>query len=90
MLSDTNEGMDRICSNPVDTSLGDFLRQEEENKEVDEGDGESDETLVNSDDSRMNKEHDNGTLENGEHTLEHLLRKKGVTKPHGKRTAARS
>ena len=43
-----------------------------------------------SDGSRMDKEDDNGTLENGEHTLEHLLRTKGVTKPHGKRTATRS
>ena len=33
MLSDTNEGMDDIFSNPADTSLGDFFRQEEENKE---------------------------------------------------------
>ena len=78
--------------NPVlsDTSLGDFLRQEEENKEVDDGKRESDEASVNSDGSRMDKEDDNGTLENGEHTLEHLLRTKGVTKPHGKRTATRS
>ena len=34
VLSDTNEGMDGICSNLVDTSLSDFFRQEEENKEV--------------------------------------------------------
>ena len=34
VLSDTNEGTDGICSNLVDTSLSDFFRQEEENKEV--------------------------------------------------------
>ena len=39
-VSDTNEGMDGICSNSADTLLSDFFRQEgEENKEVDEGEG---------------------------------------------------
>ena len=41
VLSDTNEGMNGICSNSADTLLSDFFRQEEEeeNKEVDEGEG---------------------------------------------------
>ena len=34
VLSNTNEGMDGIWSNPADTLLSDFFRQEEENKEV--------------------------------------------------------
>ena len=34
VLSDTNEGMNGICSSPADTSLSDFLRQEEGTKEV--------------------------------------------------------
>ena len=34
MLSHTNEWMDGICWNPADTSLSDFFRQEEDNKEV--------------------------------------------------------
>ena len=32
--SNTNEGMDGIWSNPADTLLSNFFRQEEENKEV--------------------------------------------------------
>ena len=42
VLRDTNQGMDGICSNTADASLSDFFRQEEKNKEVDEGEGESD------------------------------------------------
>ena len=34
VLSVTNEGIDAVCSNPVDISLSDFFRQEKENKEV--------------------------------------------------------
>ena len=34
VLSVTNEGIDAVCSNPVDISLNDFFRQEKENKEV--------------------------------------------------------
>ena len=33
ILSDTNQGIDEICSNPADTLLSNFFRQEE-NKEV--------------------------------------------------------
>ena len=34
VLSNTNEGMDWICSNPADILLSNFFRQEKENKEV--------------------------------------------------------
>ena len=34
VLNDTNEGMEGISSKPADTSLSDFFRQEEENKQI--------------------------------------------------------
>ena len=40
VLSDTNEGINGICSNSADTLLSNFfLQEEEENKEVDKGEG---------------------------------------------------
>ena len=90
VLRDTNERMYGIFSNPAATSLGDFFRQEEENKEIDEGDGKSEEAAVNSDESRMDEEDNNDTLENGEEALEHSVRTKVVTRSNGKRAAARS
>ena len=65
MLRDTNQGMDGIWSNTGDASLSDFFWQEEKNKEVDEGEGESDEASVNGYGSRMDEEDDRDTLENG-------------------------
>ena len=82
VLRDTNQGMDGICSNTADASLSDFFRQEEKNKEVDEGEGESDEASVNGYGSRMDEEGDSDTLENGEQALEHSVRTKLVTRPH--------
>ena len=38
MLSDTNGGMDRICLTIADILLSDYFCQEEENKQVEEGD----------------------------------------------------
>ena len=90
LLSDTNEVMDGICSNTADTSLSVFFPQEEENKEVDEDEAESDEASANGDGSRMDEEDNIDTLENGEQTLEHSAHIKLVTRPHDKRTAARS
>ena len=90
VLSNTNEGTDGICSKSADTWLIDFFRQEERNKEVDKGEGESDETSVNGDGSRMEEEDDNDTLENGEQALEYSVRTKVVTRPHEKRTPSRS
>ena len=64
--------MDEICPNPADTSLSDFFRQEEEeDKKLDEGKGESEEAPVKGDVSRMDGKDDNDTLENGEQALEH-------------------
>ena len=63
--------MDGICSNPADTSLSGFFRQKEENKEVDEGEGESDEASVNGDGSRIDKEDDNNPKITG-HILKNL------------------
>ena len=40
--------------------------------------------------SRMDEEDNIDTLENGEQTLEHSAHTKLVTRPHDKRTAARS
>ena len=65
-----------------DASLSDFFRQEEKNKEVDEGEGENDEASVNGYGSRMDEEDDSDTLENGEQALEHSVRTKLVTRPH--------
>ena len=76
VLSATNERMYGTCSNPAGTSLSDFFRQEEENKKVDEGEGESEEASVNGDGIRMHEEDDNDTLENGEQALEHSVRTK--------------
>ena len=60
-LSNTNEGMDGVCSNLADTSSSKFFRQEEQNKEVDKGEGESEKTSI-----KMYEEDDNDTLENWE------------------------
>ena len=46
-----------------------YFRQKEENQEIVEGEGESDEASVNGDDSRMDEEVDNDTLKNGEQAL---------------------
>ena len=46
-----------------------YFRQKEENQEIVEGEGESDEASVNGDGSRMDEEVDNDTLKNGEQAL---------------------
>ena len=56
--------MDGVCSNLEDAMLSKFFLREEENKEVDKGEGESEETSVNGDGSKMYEEDDNDTLEN--------------------------
>ena len=63
-LSNTNKKMDGVCSNLEDAMLSKFFLREEENKEVDKGEGESEETSVNGDGSKMYEEDDNDTLEN--------------------------
>ena len=62
--------------------VSDYFWQEEENKEVDEGEGVSNEASVNGDGSRMDEEDDNDILENGEQALKHSVRTKVVTRPH--------
>ena len=53
--------MNGVCSNLADTSSSKFFRQEEQNKEVDKGEGESEKTSI-----KMYEEDDNDTLENWE------------------------
>ena len=75
VLDDTNTGLEDVVSEPVDTSYGqDVLENENENESTDE---EIDEEVLN----------DNSELTQSQ---ESIIRKKIVVKPHQKRKAIRS